>query len=124
MMGKDLERKGGLGKDPEVGKFQKKSAVNVAALSNRERAELERIRVRYDVPEWLKASVEEAARQEDTSASQMGAFLLAWGLMLYQQGDGELVDMLRDSKEPSRSLRIAWNVGIPRKLKKEASGAK
>jgi len=112
----DKERIGGLSVDPAVTEWQRDAALNMAALSKREAAEAQRIRVRYDVPIWLKETVEEIASENGTSASGMGAFLLAWGLMIYRQGDEELLAVLQEGMESSRSMRIKWNLRIPRQV--------
>jgi len=120
MMGKikDRKRVGGLGTDPAVEEYQQQAALNVAALSKKEQAERQRVRVYYDVPEWLKKAGEKAAKEEGTSASQLGAFLLAWAQRLYWHDDEELLRALEKSKQPSRSLRFAWNVEIPLEIEK------
>ena len=118
-MKKRRERVGGLGKDPAVEQYQKEAALNVAAMSKREQAERKRTRVYYDVPEWLKRAGEKAAEREGTTASQLAALLLAWAQRLYWRGDEELMAAIRDSKSPSRSLKIEWNIEIPPEIEND-----
>lgn len=117
-MAKQRKRHGGIKSDPAVEQFKKEAAVNMSALSKKERAELQRVRLRYDVPKWLKDAVETAARNEETSFSQMGAFLLAWALRLYQQGDEALLNALQNGKKASPSLRLTWNLSISREIQR------
>lgn len=107
------QRVGGMKADPEVQSWADQAAPNLAAMSKKEQAEAKRVRVYYDVPRWLKEAGERAAEREQTTASQMGAFLLAWAQQQYWAQDEALLEALENSKQPSPSLRIDWNVDIP-----------
>jgi hypothetical protein len=67
---------------------RRKENRRLSPAQQRERArQAARVRVRYDVPGWLKDEVERIAAREEVSASSMGAFLLARGLRAYRAGD-------------------------------------
>jgi len=72
--------------------------------------EPDRVRLHFDVPGWVREGVIAAAKAEDTSISQIGAFLLAYALQLYRDGDRELIELLQGSKTLARSLQ--WGRGI------------
>jgi len=75
------ERKGRLrqGIDPDTKKWQEEAATNVAAMTYKQKYDQERMRIRLDVPRWLKEIFKEIATEtEESSMSQFGAFLLAW----------------------------------------------
>ena len=78
-MGAKGNRAGGLGIDPAVTAWQADAATNIAALTAKQRKDRERVRVKYDLTPQLKAAVEDGAKAEHTSASQLAAFLLTWG---------------------------------------------
>lgn len=69
-----------------------------------------RVRLRLDVPDWLKGEIEDAAGAEAVSWSQFGAFLLAAGLERWQAGDPELRARFEGAKHEVASLR--WRFGI------------
>ena len=99
--------------DPAVTEWQQTAARNRAALTRKQRQDRERVRVRYDVPPWLKEAVEQVAAELDTSISQAGAFLLAWALDAYRRGDGELLSALEGAKEANhRSPRFVYDLRI------------
>ena len=79
-------------------------------LAPPEPPEPERVRLRLDVPQWLRDAAIASAEAEDTSISQLAAFLLAYGLALYQDGDPDLAELLQASKTLSRNIR--WGHGI------------
>ena len=107
------QRVGGLTLDPAVVEWQQTAARNMAALTKKQRKDRKRIRVRYDVPPWLKTAVEQAAEVLETSASQAGAFFLAWGLAAYRRGDPDLLEALENAKEANhRSPRFVYDLRI------------
>lgn len=71
-----------------------------------------RVRLRLDVPQWLRDATIAAAGAEDTSISQLAGFLLAYGLRLYHDGDPDLRALLAASKSTSRSLKWGRNVDL------------
>lgn len=115
-MGSD-ERKGGIkraGVDPMVEAWQKKAAENTAALSQRQRSDRNRVRVKYDMPESLKETVTAIGDRWDTSASQAAQMLLAWAVIQLAAGRApELLEAVEAGREVSRTPRFEWNIEIP-----------
>ena len=72
----------------------------------------QRTRLRLDVPDWLKAGLESDAGELQVSVSQLGAFLLAYALRLYRDGDPELRALLEQSKHRIASLRWAFGIDL------------
>jgi len=107
------ERKGGVGIDPAVAQWQAEAATNLAALTAKQRKDRQRVRVKYDLDPAQKAAVETAARTEETSASQLAAFLLAFALREYHAGNAELRSALDAGKTPSRTPHFARNLDAP-----------
>ena len=70
----------------------------------------QRVRLRLDVPSWLKEAVEQEANDQKVSMSQLSAFLLAYGLKLYREKDPAMMELLETSKTTITSLR--WAFGI------------
>ncbi len=107
------ERKGGLRVDPAVAAFQKNAATNTAALTAKQRRDRKRVRVMYDLAPEVKGAIERIADEQDTSASQAAALLLAWAAGRYFEGNGvakELREAFHDGREPARTPRFEWNV--------------
>lgn len=113
-------RIGGLGQvvDPAVADWQERAALNAASLTAKQRKDRERVVAKYDLPDWLKSQVEAEALEEETSASQLAAFLIAWALRDLRQKDKQIVDALFEAKRPSRSLRFGSLVEIPREVER------
>jgi len=82
------------------------------ADSGKAKPETRRVRLRLDVPGWLRAETIHAASAEDTSISQLAAFLLAYSLALYEDGDRELLDQLQAAKSLSQSLRWGHDLDV------------
>jgi len=126
-MTKRGERKGGLPKgDPAIEKALEQAVLNRAAATWRQRYDADRVRVRLDVPEWVKGRLGELANEYGTSATQLGAFALAWWLLEHERGNEDLREVLASSLEVSRALRIARDVSleeIVEQLKALESGA-
>jgi hypothetical protein len=102
--------------DKGVSDWQQTAATNVAALTEKELRDRERVRVKYDLPQWLKERVESGAEAEHTSASQFAAFLLSWAIRQYEAIDepngAELQELLEGARQPSRAMRFSWNLEI------------
>lgn len=113
-------RMGGLAVDPNVAAFLKDAAPNVAAMTDKQRADMARVRVKYDLPPDLKESIETAAAEVGTSASQLAAWLLAWGMQAYQGDDPQLRDAIEAHKRRARALRFAWDLALPEAPAKQA----
>ena len=114
-------RQGGLQIDPAVAKWQDTAALNLAALSKKQRRDRERVRVKYDILPEMKAAIEAEAKEIDTSASQVAAFLLAWALKEYAAGNADLRQAVRDAMMTARTLKFAHNLTIPEEWMKTAS---
>jgi hypothetical protein len=72
--------------------------------------EPKRVRLRLDVPAWLREKTIRVSDAEDTSISQIGAFLLAYALQLYEDRDPALIELLQNLKTFARSLQ--WGHAI------------
>jgi len=117
------KRQGGLQIDPAVAQWQEEAAQNLAALSKKQRRDRDRVRVKYDILPEMKAAIEAEAKQIDTSASQLAAFLLAWALKEYAAGNPDLRQSLRDAKMTARTLKFSYNLAIPEGwVKRESDG--
>ncbi len=116
-MPKPKERKGGLkGVDPDVSAWQAKAARNEAALSGKQRYDRGRIRVRLDVPEAVAEGLEREADAWETSQTQLGAFLLAWGLARLHSGDEELAKALEGARAWSKAINVKYDLRIPEEV--------
>ncbi|HUX76965.1 MAG TPA: hypothetical protein VMY40_10040 [Anaerolineae bacterium] len=125
-MTKRGERKGGLQVDLDVERQLEQAVPNRAAQTWRQRYDADRVRVRVDVPEWVKGRLGELADHYGTSATQLGAFALAWWVLEHERGNEDLREVLADSLEVSRALRISRDVSleeIVERLKALESGA-
>lgn len=108
------ERKGGLQRlDPAVAAWQARAATNEAALTNKQRTDRERIRVRLDVPAALAAGLANEAAALETSQSQLGAFLLAWGLQRLHSGDAALTAAVEAARQHSHAINVGYDLVIP-----------
>ena len=79
-------------------------------LERKAQHDRERVRLRLDVPSWLKDAIEREAGELQVSMSNLSAFFLAYGLKLYRDGDPVLLDLLEASKTEITSLR--WKYGL------------
>jgi hypothetical protein len=87
------------------------------SMTAKERYDAERVKASYDCPRWLREAVKQAASQRGTSASQLAAFLLVWGLAELKRGNDELRDLLWRSRQARPdALRIEYDVEIPDSL--------
>jgi len=125
-MTKRGKREGGLQVDPDLEEQRKRAVPNRAAGTWRQRYDADRVRVRVDVPEWVKEALAELADEYGTSATQLGAFALAWWLLEHERGNEDLRAVLASSLELSRALRVSRDVSleeIVEQLKALESGA-
>ena len=76
-----------LPNDSDTLSWLQDATPNRTAMSKRQRYEAKRVRVRLDVPPEVKEALALLASKLSTSSSQVGALLLAWGLLQYQGGD-------------------------------------
>ncbi len=127
------ERKGGAKLDPGTAAWLDSAAKNLATRTKQQLYEAQRIRIRLDVPEWLKDRYTELAKEYGTSVNQLGAFALAWWLFRYEREMQELkeeregrkpkedsdrekgpklLEVLESSFEDSRSIRVECDVSL------------
>jgi hypothetical protein len=108
------ERKGGLKNvDPAVREWQRGAATNEAALTNRQRYERARVRVRIDVPEAVAHGLERESATWETSQSQLGAFLLGWALFQLHSGDEELAAIVEGARTWSKAINVKYDLTLP-----------
>lgn len=106
------------GADPAtLAALGKDAVTNRAALTSKQQRDTKRVRVRLDVPQTIKDTLATVAASEQTSTSQLGAFLLAWSLTLYLESDKKLCNLLQASTYFSRSPRIALSIDLTEVLK-------
>jgi|WetSurMetagenome_2_1015567.scaffolds.fasta_scaffold19916_8 hypothetical protein len=114
MSKRETKRVGGLkGIDPAVAAWQKGAATNEAALTNRQRYERARVRVRIDVPEAVAQGLEREAATWETSQSQLGAFLLGWALFQLHSGDTELAGIVEGARTWSKAINVKYDLTLP-----------
>lgn len=105
---------GGNGRlDPAVADWVTTAAINHAALTRKQRKDRRRCRLLLDVPEALKEAVRREADNQDSSISQVAAFLLAFALAELRGGNRALADAMYGAKCPSRTLQFSWELEIP-----------
>ena len=102
----------GGGTDPAVAAMLESRARNRSARSKKQCRDSERVRVRLDLPAVLKVALEDAAGRYGTSMSQLGAALVADGLIRLAEPGGEMDEYLGAHLVPSRSLQIECNVEL------------
>jgi len=115
------KRKGGLRLDPSVVEFQQRAAPNRAAQTNRQKYDAARTRVRADVPEWLRDELDAVADNLGTSRTQLGAFLWAWAVTRWREGDADLDEVLHDSMANSRSINVDVDLGLDQLIERHQS---
>ena len=90
------------------------AVTNKAALTAKQRRDRQRTRVRYDISPTVKAAVEQIAKKEDTSASQIGEMLLAYGLLAYLRREDDLMQAMSvNTRKRSRTPRFYWDMELP-----------
>ena len=109
-------RVGGLAKakvDPAVADWLKDAQTNKAALTKKQKRDMKRVRVKYDLDPKLKALIEAKAKRVGTSASQLAAFLLTYAAWKMAAGDAAIREALVDGKSPSATMKFEWNLDAP-----------
>lgn len=99
--------------DPAVADWMRTAAVNHAALTRKQRKDRRRCRLLLDVPEALKEAAKREADNQDSSVSQVVAFLLAFALAELRGGNRALTDAMYEAKRPARTLQFSWELEIP-----------
>ncbi len=89
------------------GERRKEERKLTQAQRKEKQRQRERVRMTLDMPDWLKAKLQAAADEEETSASSLGAFLLMDALRRYRRGE------IDPPRVPSNSPRFAWIVDVP-----------
>ena len=111
-------RVGGLSKvagrvDPAVADWLKDAQTNKAALTKKQKRDMQRLHVMYDLKPETKSAIVEAAKHQGTSASQMAAFLLEFAVKELRVGNEELKAALANGRSPSRTMKFEWNLDAP-----------
>lgn len=104
-------RVGGLQVDPAVLEWQQQAASNPATLTRKQRADRQRIRVKYDMPIALKIALRQIGEREGTSASQAASALLCWAAEQYIAGHEQARACFAE-KSPARTMQFDWNIEI------------
>ena len=125
-------RRGGLrGLDPAIVEFKRRAASNTAARTSRQKYDATRIRIRADAPEWVRDELDAVAGEVNTSRTQLSAFLWAWALTRFREGDEDLDEILHSSMIESRSINVAIDLKLDQlitrhqvAIAKSAEGAK
>ena len=120
---KDKRRIGGLGLDPAVAEWRKRAAENKAALTKKQRRDRARSRAHYDLSAELQQALQDVAKQEDTSISQVVEMFLWYALHHYRRGSVELKDAFNDGRRPARTPRFSWNYDPPDAWKSDTADA-
>jgi len=106
-------RKKYSGLDPAVAGYLKQGAVrNKAALTSKQRRDMQRKRATYDMEPVVKAMVERIAKSEETSASQIAELFLAFAIRAYLRKDPELLDALED-RTRANTPRFQFDLHLP-----------
>lgn len=103
--------------DPAVADWISNAATNKAARTNKQKLDANRVRIRLDVPERLKQLLAQAAEMQNTSTTQLGAFLLCSALIEYYSDEPWLHEWLDNSQRTSRSIRHDVDLSLESLLK-------
>ncbi|HHB91190.1 MAG TPA: hypothetical protein ENK60_07760 [Anaerolineae bacterium] len=117
MTKKHKNRVGGFGvrgsADPDTLAQMRDSAVrNKAAMTAKQRRDMQRKRATYDMEPVVKSAIEQIAKREETSASQVAEMFLAFAVRAYLRRDEELLQAL-DERTRANTPRFAWELHLP-----------
>ncbi len=117
MAKKNKHRVGGFGMrgsaDPDTLAQMRQSAVrNKAALTAKQRRDMQRKRATYDMEPVVKAVVEQIAKREETSASQIAEMFLSFAVRAYLRKDSELMDALAE-RTRANTPRFQFDLHLP-----------
>jgi len=111
-MNKKRTKKRFVGLDPAVTAVMTNGAVpNRAAMTSKQRRDRQRKRATYDMEPATKAAIEQIARKEGTSASQIAELFLAFAVRAYQKKDMELLRAL-EVRMPANTPRFQWELQL------------
>ncbi len=110
------ERRKGLRLDPRIQELLEDASENRAALSRKQKRDRQRTKATYDLSPDVQAVIQQIARLEDTSASQVVEWLLTYAAVQYLDGDARLMEGFR-IKELSRTPRFSYNMQPPEEYK-------
>lgn len=100
---------------------------NRSAQTKKQAYDAERIRVRIDVPEFVRDLLRAEAKEWGTSVNDFGVFLLIYALVLYFEG-GEIEESIEASKvfskSPKKEIAICHDVVLERLREAVAKAAK
>lgn len=110
-----LTRKGGLavGRDPDLQAQIDRGATNRSALTSKQLYDGKRIDIKLDVrhaPAIKQRLTKEAAAYQ-TSASQLGSFLLAWALRELRT-NRDLIEAVEGGLEVSHGIKNAFDLPV------------
>ena len=101
------------GLDPAVAVHLTNGAVrNKAAMTSKQRRDMERKRATYDMEPVVKAVVEQIAKREETSASQIAEMFLAFAVRAYLRKDFELMGALEE-RTRANTPRFQFDLHLP-----------
>ena len=117
MTKKHKNRVGGFGvrgsADPDTLAQMRDSAVrNKAALTAKQRRDMQRKRATYDMEPVVKSVIEQIAKREETSASQIAEMFLAFAVRAYLRKDPELLEALEE-RTRANTPRFQFDLHLP-----------
>ena len=108
------QRKKYSGLDPAVAGYLKEGAVrNKAAMTAKQRRDMQRKRATYDMEPVVKAVMEQIAKREETSASQVAEIFLAFAVRAYLRRDPELLQAL-ENRTRANTPRFQFDLHLPK----------
>ncbi len=112
-MSRRRQQKKYSGLDPAVAVYLTKDAVrNKAAMTAKQRRDMQRKRATYDMEPVVKSVIEQIAKREETSASQIAEMFLAFAVRAYLRRDEELLQAL-DERTRANTPRFQFDLHLP-----------
>ena len=112
-MSKRRQQKKYSGLDPAVAVYLTKDAVrNKAAMTAKQRRDMQRKRATYDMEPVVKSAIEQIAKREETSASQVAELFLAYAVRVYLRKDPELMEALEE-RTRANTPRFQFDLHLP-----------
>lgn len=101
------------GLDPAVARVMTDGAVrNKAAMTAKQRRDMKRKRATYDMKPVVKAVIEQVAKREETSASQVAEMFLVFAMRAYLRKDPDLMLALEE-RTRANTPRFYWELHLP-----------